>query len=596
MRRVFCTLLAVMMVAVPFLAQQDTTNQEVTPTIRANSRIVALDVIVTDAAGKPVTDLKPEEMVVEEGGKAQKLASFELMRGGTGDLDTLPETIYSNRPEFLAPHGNYTILLIDALNTPFEHMAYGREQLIRYAAGQTKAGHRIAVYALDTRLHKLQTFTDDPQLLAAAIEKAGVASQTTVTPTAQTIPTVPPGTMASGALKGAGGISTLQATLAAFQTGGIASYNEQIRVGATTAALSALARMMLGIPGRKNLVWLTGGVPITMDVSEMMVTTVLGERPADDPTAPPPLQREMSYEAHEQNVRQEAAQGVKEMASLLQQAQISVYTVDARGLFGGTSQTTATSAGTNNAGMLVMGSEYGSSVSAAGKYISDTQANMKTIAQQTGGKYYVNRNDIDQAVALATEDGGTYYAVSYSPDKKKFDGGFRKIKVTVKRPGLTVRHRSGYYAIDFSKGSKKDKEADLATAVSLSSLAPSTMLMFDARITSSAPAAKTTVPILFRVPMGNFTVQDAGDKGKKLDLDFVATAMRNGKVVDSKGSTVTTTVTNEQFQEVQQRGLLMQLELSLAPGKYDLALAVRDNPTGMIGTLNVPMELAAPGK
>ncbi|HSE49128.1 MAG TPA: VWA domain-containing protein [Terriglobales bacterium] len=598
MRRLFLIVLGGALLSAMFAAQE-AKQQEVTPTIRVNSRVVALDVMVTDASGKPVLDLKPDELVVEESGKPQKLTSFELIRGGSGELDTLPETIYSNRPEFLAPRGNYTILLVDALNTPFEHMAFGREQLIRYAASQTKPGHRIAVYALDTSLHKLQSFTDDPQLLAAAIEKSGLQSQKTATASPQVTPTVNPGAMAAGGGRGGGGFgrtASLISTLNAFQAGGVAAYNEQVRVGATTAALSALARMMIGIPGRKNLVWLTAGVPITLDVSEMTVTTVLGERPSNDPTAPPPLQREMSYDAYEQNVRQEAARSVKEMASLLQQAQISVYAVDARGLFGSTNQTNAASSGLNSSGLLVMGSEYGGNVAASGKAISDSQANMKTIAQETGGRYYINRNDIDKAVALASEDGGTYYAVSYSPDKKKFDGGFRKIRVSVKRPGLTVRHRTGYYAIDFSKGSKKDKENELAQAVSLSGLAPSTMLMFDARITSSAPAAKTTVPVLFRVPMGNFTIQDAGEKGKKLDLDFVVSAMRNGKMVDSKGSTVATTVTNEQFQQVQEKGLLMQLELTLPPGQYELALAVRDNPTGMIGTLNVPVDLAAPAK
>jgi len=70
--------------------------------------------------------------------------------------------------------------------------------------------------------------------------------------------------------------------------------------------------------------------------------------------------------------------------------------------------------------------------------------------------------------------------------------------------------------------------------------------------------------------------------------------MRAGKIVDSRGSTVNMTVTNEQYQQIQQQGILNQLELTLPPGRYDLALAVRDNPTGMIGTLNVPLELAAP--
>lgn len=594
MRRVALIVIAALLVTAPFLAQQETPGQEVTPTIRVNSRMVALDVVVTDASGHPVTDLKADEVVVEEGGKPQKLASFELVRGSAGEPDTLPETIYSNRPEFLGPRGGYTILLVDALNTPFENMAFGRDQLLRYAASQTQPGHRIAVYALDTSLHKLQGFTDDPQLLAAAIERAGQSSKATVTPAPGTVQTLNPAAMAVGVVaRNDAGVSSAIANLTAFQSRGISSYNEQVRISATTAAVLTLGRMMLGLPGRKNLVWVTAGIPITMDISEMTVTTVLPER-TGDPTAPPPLQREMSYEAHEQNVRQEAAKDVKVAASLLQQAQIAVYAVDARGLFGGTSQTNATTTGLNSSGLLVMGNEYGRNVSAEGRAIIDSQANMKTIAQQTGGRYYINRNDIDKAVALASEDGRTYYSVAYYPEKKKFDGSFRKIKVNVKRPGLTVRHRNGYYAVDFSKGSKKDKENDLAAAVNATSLAPSTMLLFDARITPPAAAANAAVPVLFRVPMGNFTLEDNGNKGKKLNLDFVVTATRDGKIAQSRGSSVNMNVTAEQLQQIQQSGILNQLELTLPPGKYDLVLAVRDNPTGMIGTLKVPLEIPAP--
>jgi VWFA-related protein len=598
MKRFLLTSLAALFL-VGTLLPQDTAKVDVTPTIRANTRMVAVDVLVTDAAGKPVTDLKPEDIVVEENGKTQKIASMELMNSAAEAPDVLPDTIYSNRPEFTAPRGSYTILLIDALNTPVQNASYARQQLLSYAASQTQAGQRIAVYALGNGLYKLQGFTDDAQLLQDAIqrsEKVANAGATATPDSGRTLP-VPGANSTSGTPPGGNNslATSLVSRLTAFSTEGIAYYNVQMQIERTTAALRALARMMLGIPGRKNLVWVTAGVPITLNIDEMAVTTVREER--TDPTAQAPLNSESSYAAYEQNIRQEAANPLKEVSSLLQRAQISVYPVDARGLFGAgaTSQTQASSSGVNSQGMLVMGAEYGRAVSASGSAISNSQANMRTIASETGGRYFVNRNDIDRAVAVAADDGRTYYLVSYYPEKKKFDGTFRKIKVNVKRPGLTVRNRSGYYAVDFSKGSKKDRETDIASALNMASSAPSTMLLFDARIVPPAPAAKATVPVLFRVPAGNFTAEDGKDNGKHLSLDFFVTAATgDGKVVNTTGKTVDTTVTAEQFQQIEKQGLLLPIDMELPPGNYNLQLGVRDNPTGMVGTLNAPLRLAKP--
>jgi hypothetical protein len=161
---------------------------------------------------------------------------------------------------------------------------------------------------------------------------------------------------------------------------------------------------------------------------------------------------------------------------------------------------------------------------------------------------------------------------------------------------VNLRYRNGYYAVDFSKGSKKEKETELASAVGLSALAPSTMVLFDARVVPPPPAAKATFPVQFRVLPGNFTADDAGDKGKHLNLDFFVTASQNGRIATNAGMSVNTDVTNEQFQQIQQQGILLPVEVTLPPGKYELMLAVRDNPSGMVGTLDVPLELQAPGK
>lgn len=590
-----------LLVSTSVTQQTEPAPSDLTPTIRANSRLVVVDAIVTDKAGNPVTDLKPDEITVEENGKAQKIASVELVTPNAQPPEELPPTIYSNRPQYTMPKAGYTILLIDALNTPVENQMWARQVLVEWAGTQLQAGQRVAVYALGNSLYRLQTFTDDPLLLRQAIEattKMQFAGNKTPQQTGTRVP-LPGSTSASasgGAVQTNPTIRAVATRLASWETEQSA-YNTTMSISTTTAALRALARMLLGVPGRKNLVWITGGVPISLRMEDMTVSNALPQKTIDTIDAPPPLQQEMSQAAYSQDVKISAANDVKEAASLLQQAQISIYTVDARGLFGSTPQTTASNSGLNSSGVLVQGAEYGTSVSNSGARISDSQANMKTIAGETGGKYFVNRNDIESAVSAASRDGGTYYSIAYYPEKKKFDGSFRKIKVTVKRPAMNVRHRTGYYAVDFSKMGKKERENELTSAVRASSFAPSTELLFDAQIKPPAEiTGQMTVPVTFLLRPGNFTAVD--DKGgKKIDLDFFVTAMGpDGKSAANTGMTVATTLPPQQYEQISKQGILLPIDIKLPPGNYTVLLAVRDNPTGMVGTLNIPLTLQAPAK
>jgi VWFA-related protein len=593
-------LLTMLLLSACLLAQEAAGPALETPTIRANTRMVVVDAIVTDKAGNPVTDLKPDEVVVEENGKAQKIANVELVKATNGGPDELPPTIYSNRPEVNAPKSGYTIILIDALNTPVQNQAWARQELVKYAASQMQPGHPVAVYALGNSLYKLQGFTDDPELLKQAILASAKyqleSKNETPTNTGARAPLA--ASLTAGATTRPGLSEILQSAVSridSFQAEQ-SMRNSDVVIATTLDALRGLSRMMLGVPGRKNLVWVTAGVPITLRLEDVTQTTVVGMRPNNDPTAPPPLQQEETYAAYAQNARQSSAHEIQEVASLLQQAQIAIYSVDARGLFGGTNQTSAENSGVNSQGILVMGNEYGQSVQSAGTSITESQNNLKTVAMETGGKYYINRNDVAEAVGAASRDAGSYYSISYYPDKKKFDGGFRRIKVQVKRPNLAVRNREGYYAVDFSKKDKKARESDLGAALRYTSLAPSTELLFDAQVKEQPPAAQVKLPVAFLVRPGNFTAADANG-GKHIDLEFFLTATTpDGKVAGTSGMKVDTTIPAAQFAQVSAQGIVTSATITLPPGKYNLLLAVRDNPTAMVGTLTVPVELPAPGK
>src|SRR5260370_37710703 len=140
-------------------------------TIRAYTRLVVVDVVVTDKSGQPVTGLKAEDFTIEENGKKQKVTVFTPpeLANKTAPVPA-PPGVLSNHPENVSPAGPPTVLMIDALNSPVKEQAYARAEMLKYAAEQNQSGQSIAVVALTDRLHVLQQFTSDPHVLLTAIK------------------------------------------------------------------------------------------------------------------------------------------------------------------------------------------------------------------------------------------------------------------------------------------------------------------------------------------------------------------------------------------------------------------------------------------
>ena len=242
---------------------------------------------------------------------------------------------------------------------------------------------------------------------------------------------------------------------------------------------------------------------------------------------------------------------MRRTAALLADSQIAIYPVDARGLVGATSD--ASSSGLTASGTLMSGQDFGQSVSNAQARLESSQSSMHDMARETGGRVFVNRNDIDNSVATAASDGGTCYTLGYYPEKKKFDDSFHKLKITLSRGDLQARYRRGYFALDLGNASKKEKEAEMAA--SLRGQAQSTQVFFDARVQPPAPAAQMKVPVQFLVRTDSFSTEAASGDGRQLNLDFFAAAYTpDGKPVANAGQTVNTAVTGQQFSQIQQIG------------------------------------------
>jgi VWFA-related protein len=568
--------------------------QEPTPVVRVTTKLVLLDVVATDKDGKPVTDLKAEDFTLEESGKKQKIAVFSMERPGqAATRPTLPPNIFSNRPEFNMPTGPATVLLIDALNTPFSDQARARMELMKYASTQLKPGQQVAVYALGIRLYKLLDFTSDPEELKRAISSFQPA---TLPQQGQLMaPVTPSPVLASGGNTKMGTAPTSTSYPSALREmqqfqAEQAAPNLQIRIGTTLAAMQLIAREVSGKAGRKNLVWVTSGFPLSLNPTTNETTFV---NMARDSRGGEPLPQEHTYGAFNQQVRQESTEVVRRAAAMLSDAQVAIYPVDARGLLGATGLADASSQGVNGSGLLQMGNEYGSRVSAAGAGIPDSQASMVEIAEETGGRVYKNRNDIDNAVANASDDGGTSYTLGYYSGRKKADNEFHKFKVTVNRPGVKLHYRRGYFAVDAGKPNPKERDAEL-TAALFNVNARDTMLLFDAQVAPPPPSAKAQVPVRFLVRPDS-VMSEEEKNGAKVDMDFVVAAITtDGRLAAREAKTVNATLDSTQLAQVKQKGLLLPIEVSLPPGSYSLRLAVRDNRTGYLGTLTAPLTLAKP--
>jgi VWFA-related protein len=557
-----------------------------TPAVRVSTRLVLVDAVVTDKSGKRITGLTKDDFTVLENGKIQKVSVFSFEVPETpSPRPGLPPNIYTNRPEYDMPKGPLTVLLLDGLNTAVADQGYARSQMLKYLGTQLQPGQPVAVYTLAGSLRLLQDFTGDVALLKAAVQHFN--PQISVEMQVENINSVMPNLHITGdtGVNGAGRADSLRLVFSRMTE----FMNEQAklaiqdRVYRTAAALRLVASRLGGYPGRKNLIWVSAGFPMDITSEVVQMTTDVDALAQSNTSATPQLRVEQSYE-----------ELLRQLAAELTDAQLSVYSVDARGLVGST-LADASKQGTNEVGMLQTGAEYGAHVARSNSAILASQDTLLTLASESGGLFFKNGNDVAGAVGSSIADGSAYYMLGYVPDAKDWDGKFRKIQVKVNKPGCELRYRTGYYAKDPMKWdkSKAKNDPDLVTAMSMGSPL-STMVVFDSRVVPPPPASQVKIPVEFLVNPKTIAGEEMKDGGRHFGLEFhVAAYSLDGKLITHQDQGMDAPVKADRLQAYLQQGIPYRTELNLAAGDYRLRLAVRDTHTGFIGTTEIPLKLAS---
>jgi VWFA-related protein len=564
-RKVFCyVLIAALVCSNLVLAEpkdKDKESSEVKFTARAE--LVLVPVLVTDKSGNHITGLKQEDFTVLENGAEQKIATFEEI---TSDAHRIPHLQKPNEFSNSVAGGpsarRITLMVLDLLNTRFADQVYARQDLLKYLTQSVDQREPTALYTLTrSGIHVIHDFTTDPRVLVAALHKVkgdayqmvdGESDVEAITGTASPDGSagVDPGAVQTESQK----IQTMmEDSELNFQ-----SFQQRLAITYTLQAMQQVAQAMAGFPGRKSLIWASGGFPFSVSDNTMQ----LAPAGRDSLTDVLPM-----YEHTWQ---------------LLNNAQIALYPVDVKGL---------QVVGTPTASVSNPGKNYTRNMTWRNL---DTQSTLQTFASMTGGRAYYNSNDLVKGFRNAVSDSSEYYMLGYYLDRAKTKAGWRKLAVKVKREHVEIRARNGFFVTNATTDPENSRDGDIASAL-------------------ESPLDFTSLPL--RVRWNKTELGSAKDPGKKhvtyemhlapdpalidgsdnnhVVIEFMAMAKTpEGKAVaPPTGKKVDAHLTPERLAAVQQLGLAYAGALELAPGEYTVRFVVRDDLSGRIGSVAAPLKV-----
>lgn len=545
------------------------------PAIRTGTQIVVVDVTVLDQHGDPVHHLKQTDFALLENGTPQTVSHFEehaaTDAARVAAVPAMGPGTFTNFP-FAPEDAASNILLFDTLNTPESDQAMARQKLIAFVKA-ARPGTRLAVFTLSTRLTLLQGFTSDPALLLAAVGRSTKV---------QSSPILPESIGAEEALSSTVRIPSaeIKGTMRQGEAGQTTAQN-RMRVLTTLGAMNQLARYLSGMPGRKNLVWLSGSFPLN-------VLPNAGLKNAFGATD--------SFESE-----------MHETANLLARSQVAIYPIDLHGL-----QNAPLSDASS--GKYVFGSlSVQSDVDTFSNQKLDEQGTMRQLAELTGGKAYVNTNDLKGSIGKALENGANYYTLVYSPmDKEK--AGYHRIEVHLPAGNYSLSYRHGYYVDDPASkkvvASNAEKKAlpppdPMRVAMQYGAPPPSQIIFKALLVADAKPSDKLAegnivagkskppyrlVTIAYAANPGDITMPAREDGTRHVDLEFVALVYdRDGKLFIQQSNRINVFAKPEAVRDFLREGVRYQQQIAVpAKGEYYVRSGIHDLIGDKIGAIEVP--------
>jgi VWFA-related protein len=501
--------------------------------IRINVNLVQVDAVVTDSSGKAVRDLKPEDFEVLQDGKRQQITNFSYI--STHDpASARPKPAPAAKkgappvpPARIKPQDirRTVALVVDDLGLSFDSIARVRNSLKKFVDTEMLPGDLVAVIRTGAGIGALQQFTADKRMLYAAIDHVKFNGLGRV------------------------GVSSF-APLGGGDEGAAAMQerNEVFSVG-TLGAIRYVVNGLRELPGRKSVVLFSENLKL------------------------------FNADGMSQRVMDE----VRHLTDAANRSSVVIYSVDPRGL-----QVHSLTAADDTRGMSQRQMARVPMQRAAEEFRS--RDGMALLAQDTGGLFLYDTNDIDGALRKVIADSEGYYLIGYRPDASTFDPRtgqpkFHKVAVHVKRAGLKVRTRSGFFG-NSDRGVAPvahTRQAEIAHALT----SPFFTGKIHVRLTplfTNGPKGSFLNTMLY-IDGKDLQFDDEPDGWHKAVIDIVAVTFGdNGQPVDSSDRTYTLRVKDDAYQKAKE-GLVYSVSHPVGkPGAYQMRVVVRDATSEEVGS------------
>jgi VWFA-related protein len=571
-------------------------------TLRITSRAVLVDVIVTDKSGKPVTGLKQDAFAVTEQGKPQAIRFFEEHTAAPAaapkELPKFPPDVFSNFSPFPQPPA-VNVLLLDSLNTRVESQTFVHQQAMKFLK-DLKPGSRMAIFTMGKGLHFVQGFTDDPALLFAALGNKKnnevqssdmLKGQEESNAQANLVGMMSAAEGNGGTAAPAGMIADLQQFIQENDTS-----RETDRVLLTLQNLQRLATFLNGFPGRKNVIWFSESPMVAMRVD------------------------------------QQTDQEWQKTRNMLAAARVALYPVDARGVgtigffqadsvLPSANSTPSQIIGPPSAGNSTGGAQ--STVPMAEAQLRDGQQSMmKDMAEETGGKAFINTNGLSEVMAKISSESADFYTLSYTPTDAKMDGAYRKIDVKIAGGNFNLSYRRGYYARDtgtpgsaLAARGQAIHEVAARNPGAVDPLLPfmdlgmpqSEQILYMAKIQPLPANADAAGEPNGHKSAGQGYALDFSIDLKDLDLTLDADGLhkgmlnvswtvydRYGNIVSHENHLAALNIKPDVYTIFQESGVPLHAEIKVPKGQYWLRTGVYDQGSRKVGTMEVALSSVVP--
>ncbi len=508
-------------------------GQQRRPRFVTSSNLVLVDVRVLDKEGKPARGLTADDFTILEDGVVQTVGYFReislpLTIVERDQVQAVPPAT-SSRTEAPSPAKPSTptsdkrllVFLFDLSSASLQDVQIMQETGQKFVQEQLTPLDSAAVLVLDNGLQMLSDFTSDPAILSRAFRRLGSGEPE------QDVSETEEGT------EGDTEFVADQTELALFQT------NQQL------SAVQSIADAFRDVTGRKALVYFSAGLQSRgVENDEQMRWTI----------------------------------------DTCNRANMSVYSIDARGLVAMSPGGGAQRSGGRGAGIFTGGAGLGQMSN-----LVESQNGLVTLAAETGGTALLDDNNLSKLVRQAREDGSYYYMVGYYVPNPAADGRFRRIEVRTRNKYPTVVARKGYYAEKpYISLTASERELKFSKTVVEDLPTSELPLEISAEYFPQASEGYEVLPLL-SLDYEQLK-QISGANGLTLEIVLLAR--------DSAGRACAGLRDNLEIKgkrDENEARFVYENLLVLPPGQYQLFAYVRDNRTGKTSRSVCSLDLPAAG-